>query len=127
MTPSAAMPSPACAENFDFLYTLLEQVRQAYGEAPRILLIWDNWPVHYHEQVLLAASAQRIELLFLPSYAPWLNPIEKLWRKLKQEVLSLHRCSDAWPELQEQVRTFLQGYDRAAPDLLRYVGLSLPN
>ena len=56
-----------------------------------------------------------------------LNPIEKLWRKLKQEVLSLHRCSDAWPELQEQVRTFLQGYDRAAPDLLRYVGLSLPN
>ena len=28
----------------------------------------------------------RIEPVWLPTYAPWLNPIEKLWRWLRQEV-----------------------------------------
>ncbi|MBK7218852.1 MAG: transposase [Candidatus Promineofilum sp.] len=40
-----------------------------------------------------------IQLLCLPTYASWLNPIEKLWRWLKQEVIRLHRCADDWPRL----------------------------
>ena len=98
-------------------------VREHYGPDVRLLLIWDNWPVHYHEAVLLAAAQYGIELLWLPTYAPWLNPIEKLWRKLVEEVLCLHRLSAAWEQLQEEVQRFLSSYNRPAPDLLRYVGL----
>jgi len=37
------------------------------------------------------ARQEGITLVYLPTYAPWLNPIEKLWRKAYQEVLHLHR------------------------------------
>lgn len=106
------------------LVAFLKQVRKAYGPERRLLLIWDNWPIHYYDRVLAEAAAQRIELLNLPTYAPWTNPIEKLWRKLKQEVLCMHRISDQWLQLKQQVHAFLKSYDRPAPDLLRYVGLA---
>ena len=67
-----------------------------------------------------------IELLFLPTYAPWTNPVEKLWKKLKQEVVCLHRFADAWEGLKQKVRDFLQALilpSSATATLLRYVGL----
>lgn len=105
------------------LVAFLQQVREAYGQTQRLLLIWDNWPVHYHPTVLAAAAEARIALVWLPTYAPWLNPIEKLWRKLKEEQIALHRHADDWQRLKDQCQTFLQGYDRTAPDLLHYVGI----
>ena len=62
-------------------------------------------------------------MLTLPTYASWLNPIEKLWRWLKQEVLHLHRFSDAWDELKEHVDQFLATFSGGSDDLLHYVGL----
>ncbi len=82
-----------------------------------------NWPVHKHEKVLAAAEEAGIELVWLPTYAPWLNPIEKLWRKLKQETLCLHRLGDDWAEVQNRVTTFLNQFDEPTPNLLRYVGI----
>lgn len=106
------------------LCAFLKQVRKAYGPHRRLIVVWDNWPIHAYDNVLQAAREQRIELLFLPTYAPWTNPIEKVWRKLKQEVLCMHKLSQDWQLLKEQVHTFLKNYDRPAPDLLRYVGLT---
>ena len=31
-----------------------------------------------------------LQLVELSTYASWCNPIEKLWRKLKQELFHLH-------------------------------------
>jgi len=117
-----------------------------------ILLIQDNWPVHYHEDLLAALQIQSfpwgihrpanwkpkarrriqrlnlpIRLLFLPTYASWTNPIEKLWRLLKQEVLHLHRYEDDWPALKQRVAVFLDQFASGSQDLLRYVGLSHPD
>lgn len=101
----------------------LEQLRHFYGPSLRLVLAWDNWPVHRHAKVLEAASLHSIELLFLPTYAPWTNPIEKLWRKLKQEVIYLHRQADAWDELKGRIDGFLDQFCLPSPDLLKYVGL----
>jgi hypothetical protein len=46
----------------------------------------DNWPIHFESQVVEAAAKAGVEMVRLPTHAPWLNPIEKLWRKLKQEL-----------------------------------------
>lgn len=108
------------------LCRLLRKLRERYGLERRLVLVWDNWPVHYNPRVLTAAEEQGIELLFLPTYAPWLNPIEKAWRKLKQEVLRLHRLSDQWTELKAAVTGFLDRFAKPSPELLRYVGLALP-
>lgn len=102
----------------------LGRLRAQYG-ARRVVLIWDNWPVHRHPTVLAAAAAQHIELLWLPTYAPWCNPIEKLWRKLKQELLYLHPHSDCWPALKDAVASFLDQFAGPSPALLRYVGLPI--
>jgi transposase len=103
-------------------YLLAMEAR--YPDAERMYIALDNWPVHFQPDVLTALQSSKITLVFLPTYAPWLNPIEKVWRKLKQEVLHLHRYSSRWKDLQERVEQWLIQYDQPSPDLLHYVGLS---
>ncbi len=98
-------------------------LRAAYPRAHTIYAIQDNWPIHFEGRVVEAAHEAGITLLRLPTYAPWLNPVEKLWRKLKQEVLHLHRLSSEWETLKHRVATFLDGFARGSAQLLRYVGL----
>jgi hypothetical protein len=58
----------------------------------------------------------------LPTYAPWLNRIEKLWRYLRQEVLHLHQEED-FGSLHAHVNTFLDQFAGGSQHLLWYVGL----
>lgn len=107
-----------------FLKELRSHYDSRYAPSHRIVLIWDNWPIHYHERVRRAANEQRIELLFVPTYAPWTNPIEKFWDKLKDHELRLHRLSDQWDELCQKVEAFLTDHDKPRPDVLKRVGLA---
>ena len=87
-------------------------------------MIQDNWNIHTHPEVLAAlARYPRIQPVWLPTYAPWLNPIEKLWRWLRQDILKLHRWVEDWPQLKQRVRGFLDQFAQGSPALLRYVGL----
>ena len=61
--------------------------------------------------------------MWLPTYAPWLNPIEKVWRWLRQDVLKLHRQADNWEALQTRVHGFLDQFATGSKRLLEYVGL----
>jgi hypothetical protein len=101
----------------------LTTLREHYGPARRLILVWDNWLVHRHDAVLAAAKQHDIELLCLPTYAPWLNPIEKLWRWLKQEVVHGHRFAAQWNALKTAIAAFLDRFAEPSPDLLRYTGL----
>lgn len=99
-------------------------VEKAYPKATTIFIILDNWPVHFHEDILAGLAGSKIQLIRLPTYAPWTNPIEKLWRKLYQEVLHLHQQSNEWDKLQSRVASFLDRLKAPSPDLLAYVGLA---
>ena len=95
-----------------------------YPNAQKIYVVVDHWPVHFHPDALDAlAQDPRLELLALPTYAPWLNPIEKLWRLVRQRVTHAHPWSDDFPHFRRQVRTHLRAFEQDAPGLLRYVGL----
>lgn len=98
-------------------------VRAAYPDVQRIYLVQDNWPIHKLPEVLAAASEHNLSLLFLPTYASWLNPIEKLWRWLRQEVLHNHSLSHDFKQLRELVVDFLQQFADGSKKLLHYVGL----
>lgn len=108
------------------LAAFYEVLRRHYPKAKAIHLIQDNWPVHFYPEVERAAAQAGVEMVRLPTYAPWLNPIEKLWRKLRQEVLHLHRFSDDWQSLQQRVADFFATFSNGSQALLHYVGL-LPN
>jgi transposase len=53
-----------------------------------IYVAWDNATTHRDGEVeaLLKQAKGRLVLLYLPTYSPWLNPIEMLWRHLRREV-----------------------------------------
>lgn len=53
-----------------------------------IYVAWDNARTHEDEEVeaVLRGAAGRLVLLYLPTYSPWLNPIEMLWRHFRREV-----------------------------------------
>lgn len=88
-----------------------------------IYLIMDNWPVHFVDDVVEKAENLGLKLIRLPTYAPWTNPIEKLWLWLKRDILFLHRNSSYWIGLKNRVKSFLNKFDRKSEKLLRYTGL----
>lgn len=53
-----------------------------------IYVAWDNASTHEDDEVetVVRAAAGRLRLLYLPTYSPWLNPIEMLWRQFRREV-----------------------------------------
>jgi transposase len=107
------------------LCRFLRTVRATYPDR-ELILVWDNWPVHAHPDVLAQAAMLDIALRWLPTYAPWTNPIEKLWRWLKGDVLHHHRFAADWAGLKAAVAAFLARFAAGSPELWRYVGL-LPN
>jgi len=109
------------------LLRFYHQVRQAYPQVQRIYLVADNWPTHKLPSVLVAAQQHGLTPLFIPTYASWLNPIEKLWRWLKQDVIHLHPWANDLDTLRLQVVEFLDQFAAGSDDLLRYVGLLYPD
>ena len=53
-----------------------------------IYVAWDNASTHENDEVeaVVRGAAGRLVLLYLPTYSPWLNPIEMLWRHFRREV-----------------------------------------
>lgn len=95
-----------------------------YPQARRIFVVQDNWSIHHHPDVRTACEAlPQIEPVWLPTYAPWLNPIEKLWRWVRADVLAFHRLASDWDALRARVTAFLDQFAPGSDDLLRYVGL----
>lgn len=126
-------------------YALL---RSDYPSAEIVYVTQDNWPVHFHPNVLACLVPQQwpfpfnvpanwpsqpskrttqvdlpFQILCLPTYASWCNPIEKLWRHLNQDVLHLHHLSSDWQALRQQVASFFDQFRLGSSDLLHYVGL----
>lgn len=99
-------------------------LQEAYPEAKEIYVGQDNWPVHFLPEVVASLKGSKIKLLRLPTYAPWTNPIEKVWRFLKQDVLRQHDFGDDWQGLQAEVTGWLAKWAGPSPALLRYVGLA---
>jgi transposase len=99
-------------------------LNRAYPEVDLRYVIQDNWNMHPHPDVLTALEHYpRSKPVGLPTYAPWLNPIEKLWRWLRQDILKLHRWGEDWPSVKQRVHDFLNQFAHGSHDLLRYVGL----
>jgi hypothetical protein len=106
------------------LIASLREVPRWYPEAERIYIVLDNWQNHRLPSVLEAVdSLPRVELLWLPTYSPWLNPIEKLWRWLYQTVIHAHRWSEDFLAFRERVMGALAQHAEGSQEMLRYVGL----
>ena len=107
----------------ELLRALLEQHPEE-----TVYLVWDNASTHEDEDVeaVVRSAAGRLVLLYLPTYSPWLNPIEMLWRHFRREVT---HC-----ELFENVRTlvaaaqdFFARYNRCPEQVRSIIGATPKN
>lgn len=53
-----------------------------------IFLIWDNAKTHTTDMLgpFFDAYAQQIYPVYLPTYSPWLNKIERLWKQMRASI-----------------------------------------
>jgi len=53
-----------------------------------IYVAWDNANTHEDDEIetVVRAAAGRLVLLYLPTYSPWLNPAERVWRQFRRDV-----------------------------------------
>ncbi len=75
----------------------------------RLLIVWDRLPAHRSRMVkeFIADQKGRIEMEYLPAYAPELNPVEYLWGYWKQHELP-NVCPKNYWELSEGARCTLR-------------------
>lgn len=95
------------SKNSDLFIKLLETLRRTYRRAKTMTLVVDNYIIHKSRKVARwLAENKKFRLLFLPTYSPWLNPIERLWLSLHETITRNHQCRYMW-QLLEQVNQFM--------------------
>jgi len=88
-----------------------------------IYVAWDNASTHQDDEVeaVVRAAAGRLVLLYLPTYSPWLNPIEMLWRHFRREV-SHCEIFETVKLLLEASYSFFNRYNQNPKDILSIIG-----
>jgi putative transposase len=88
-----------------------------------IYVAWDNANTHADEEVeeVVQAAEGRLVLLYLPTYSPWLNPIEMLWRQFRREVTHCE-LFESMPALLAASQDFFDRYNRCPRKILSVIG-----
>jgi transposase len=101
-----------------FLTNVLEQI------AGPIILIQDGAKYHSSAAIkpFFAANAERLTVFQLPTYSPDFNPIEKLWKSIKQKETHL-QYFETFEALTAKVEQALVTFANARDEILSLFGL----
>ncbi len=88
-----------------------------------IYVAWDNVDTHEDDAVeeIVRAAAGRLVLLYLPTYSPWLNPIEMLWRHFRREVTHCE-LFETKQALLAAAQEFFDRYNQCPEKILSVIG-----
>lgn len=103
--------------NAQSVIELMCKLVEKYGTMP-ITLVLDNARYQKCKVVTEYASMKGIELLFLPSYSPNLNLIERLWRFVKKECL-YSKYYETFSHFKAAIDECLDNTDRKHKDDIR--------
>ena len=107
------------AHTIEFLHHVAAWMGDEPGE---VVLIWDGAPWHKAKRVQAAASELGFTVVALPSYSPDLNPIEGLWKWMREEV-TRNFCHASMRHLFDACKAFI---DRVNADPQRLVSRLWP-
>ncbi len=93
-----------------------------------IYVAWDNAGTHEDDEIesVVRAAAGRLVLLYLPTYSPWLHPIEMLWRHFRREVTH-NELFQTVKSLLAAARDFFDRYNREPNRTLSVIGSHAQN
>lgn len=88
-----------------------------------VYVAWDNVTTHQDQEVeaVVRATDGRLVLLYLPTYSPWLNPIEMLWRHFRREVTHCELFGSV-KALLEAAQAFFDRYNMMPSKVLSIIG-----
>ena len=88
-----------------------------------IILIQDSAAYHRSQLVkeFFAAHTERLSVYQLPTYSPDYNPIEKLWKKIKQEGMHLNYFP-TFDSLKDKVNEMVEIFSQAKNEVLSLFG-----
>jgi len=93
------------ATDTEVFHTYVERVLVPTLRAGDIVIM-DNLAAHKGDETAALITAAGAEVRFLPPYSPDLNPIEKMWSKVKNSLRSTEARSLS--ELQKAIATALE-------------------
>lgn len=67
--------------------SFLQKIEEAYSDKTKIHIFCDNAPYYRNKAVTEYLKESKIQLHFLPPYSPNLNPIERLWKWMKERTV----------------------------------------
>jgi len=104
---------------------ILFLARLIQSEPKKVFFIADNLSVHHGKKVKewAAANSTRIELFFIPSYSPELNPDEYLNRDLKANVHQSKAPRD-FKQLKTNVKSFMTMLQKTPSRIMKYFNSS---
>ena len=73
--------------NYDDTINFLEKIEKAYPTKRKIHIFFANARYYKNKLVENFLKNSKIKAHFLPPYSPNLNPIEQLWKWMKERVL----------------------------------------
>lgn len=101
----------------EFLESVLSKTRK------HIILIQDGAPYHKGKKMdaFFQKNQERLSVFRLPSYSPDFNPIEKLWKKIKEKGIHL-KYFPTFENLKDKVNEMLNIFDDAKNEVLALFG-----
>jgi len=103
---------------------LLKSLETFYPLASTIYVILDNAKYHFSRLVLEQVKNSRIKLIFLPSYSPELNLIERLWRVFQTKVL-YNKFYSSFKEFKEACIGFFKNQETHHKEIESIMGVGL--
>ena len=88
---------------------LLLRLREAHPRVP-ITVIWDNARYQHTALVRAVAAYARIDLVYLPTYSPNLNLIERVWKFVKKKALA-NRAHESFADFRAAIDQVLDDLD----------------
>jgi transposase len=90
------------AESVIEFFKKLEQT----SDATILHVICDNGPSYKNKKVQEYLKTSKVKIHYLPPYSPNLNPIERLWKVLREKK-TYNKCYEKFEDFKAAIRNFL--------------------
>ena len=91
--------------------SFLTKLRKQHPGNKKIHIIWDNAGYHRSSIVQEHAKSLKIEIHYLPPYSPNLNPVERLW-KLMHEQVTYNQYYETFKDFTEAIKHFFRNVSK---------------
>ena len=125
--------------NAESTICFFKKIEKAYPSKKRIHLFLDNARYYKNQKVRGYLASSKIEAHYLPPYSPNLNPIERLWKWMKERV-QYNTYYEHFDDFRQAIFGFLESLSRLDPeselgktfssrvrDHFRAIGAPMPN